>query len=76
MLFENYSHSSCRLSSKNNDTYSKKKKKSSASYSWDFAINQSKNDKRSHGYNINKPRSRHGHKFSKYKTSLSMMWLY
>ena len=53
----------------------KKKKKSSVSYSWDFAINQSKNDKRSHGYKINKPRSRHGHKFSKYKTSLSMMMI-
>ena len=28
---------------------------------------------RSHGYDINWPRSRHGHKFSKYKNCLVMM---
>ena len=30
---------------------------------------------RSHRYNINRPWSRHGHKFSKYKKCLSMMML-
>ena len=30
---------------------------------------------RSHRYYINRPRSRHGHKYSKYKTSLSMIVL-
>ena len=31
--------------------------------------------KRSHRYDINRPRSRHGHKYSKYKKCLSMMML-
>ena len=31
--------------------------------------------KRSHRYDINRPRSRHGQKYSKYKKSLSMMVL-
>ena len=30
---------------------------------------------RSHRYNINRPMSRHGHKYSKYKKCLSMMML-
>ena len=30
---------------------------------------------RSHRYDINRPRSRHGHKYSKYKKCLSMMML-
>ena len=30
---------------------------------------------RSHGYHINRSRSRHGHKCSKYKNGLSMMML-
>ena len=30
---------------------------------------------RSHIYDINRPRSRHGHKYSKYKKYLSMMML-
>ena len=28
---------------------------------------------RSHSYNVNRPRSRHGHKYSKYKKCPSMM---
>ena len=30
---------------------------------------------RSHRYDINRPRSRHGHKYSKYKNGLVMMML-
>ena len=30
---------------------------------------------RSHRYDINRPRSRHGHKYSNYKKCLSMMTL-
>ena len=30
---------------------------------------------RSHRYDVNRPMSRHGHKFSKYKKCLSMMML-
>ena len=31
--------------------------------------------KRSHRYDINRPRSRHGHRYSKYKKCFSMMTL-
>ena len=31
--------------------------------------------KRSHRYDINRPRSRHGHRYSKYKKCLGMMML-
>ena len=37
--------------------------------------NEDENEKRSHRYNINRPRSRRGHKYSKYKKCLSMMML-
>ena len=30
---------------------------------------------RSHKYDINKPRSRHGHKYSKYKNCVTMVML-
>ena len=32
--------------------------------------NQDENEKRSHRYDINRPRSRHGHIYSKYKKCL------
>ena len=31
--------------------------------------NEDENEKRSHRYDINRPRSRHGHKYGKYKMS-------
>ena len=41
--------------------------------SWDYVINhnenEDENEKRSHRYNINWPRSKHRHKYSKYKMS-------
>ena len=48
-------------------------------YSWDFTFNHNENEdenwKSSHRYDINRPRSRHGHKYSKYKKCLSMIML-
>ena len=38
-------------------------------------INHDEHEKRSHRYNINRPRFRHGHKYSKYKKFFSMMML-
>ena len=49
-------------------------------YSWDYTINHTENEDEkkkkkniSHLYNINRPRSRYRHKYSKYKNYLSMM---
>ena len=71
LLFENYSRSSFTLPSKNNRTYSKKiSKRTSASVFIRLIIMKMKN--RLHRYDINRPRSRHGHKYSKYKKCLSM----
>ena len=41
-------------------------------YSWDYAINHNKNEDenekyRSHKYDLNRPRSKNGHRYSKYK---------
>ena len=74
LLFENHSHSSSTLSSKNNKTYSKKQAKEQVCpYSWDYTINHNENEyenkKRSHRYDINRPRYGNGHKCSKYKKS-------
>ena len=45
LLFENYSHSSYTLSSKNNRTYSKKlAKEQICLFSWDNTINHNEND--------------------------------
>ena len=37
--------------------------------------NEHENKKISHRYDINRPKSRHGHKYSKYKKCLSMVML-
>ena len=75
LLFENYSHSSSTLSSKNNGTYSKKEHV--CLYSWDYTINRNENEdkmkNRWNRYDINRPRSRHGHKYSTFEKHLSMM---
>ena len=45
LLFENYSHSSSTLSSKNNRAYSKKQANEQVSlYSWDYPINHNENE--------------------------------
>ena len=77
-LFENYSRSSSTLSSKNNRTYSKNKQKNKCVYIHKIIQlitmkMKMKKKNRSHRYDINKPRPRHGHKYSKYKTCLSMI---
>ena len=71
LLFENYSHSSPTLSSKNNMRYSENiSKRTSASVFIRLIVIKMKlkMKSRSHGYNINRPRSRYGHKYSKYKS--------
>ena len=47
----------------------------SRDYTINHDENEDENEKRSHRYDINRPRSRHGHKYSKYKKCLSMMML-
>ena len=49
-------------------------------YSWDCTINHNENEdenekNKSHRYDINRPRSSHGHKYSKYKKCLTMIML-
>ena len=45
LLFENHSHSSSTLSSKNNKIYSKKQAKEQVCpYSWDYTINHNENE--------------------------------
>ena len=38
-------------------------------------LNENKNEKQSHRYDINRPKSRHGHRYSKQKKCLSMIML-
>ena len=78
-LFEIYSHFSSMFLSKNIKIYSKKQAKEQLrSCSHEIVrliiiktIMEIKNT--SYRYDINRPRSRHGHKYSKYKNCLSMM---
>ena len=70
MLFENYSLSSSKPSSKNSKIYSKESTKNKCVYFNEVISdneNQVKNEKRSHTYNIDGTRPRHGHKYTKYK---------
>ena len=80
LLFENYSHSSSTLSSKVIGYILKNKQKNKC-----VCIHEiigliimkvkMKMKNRLHRYVINRPRSRHEHKYSKYKKFLSMMML-
>ena len=80
LLFENYSRSSSTLSHKNNRTYSKNKPKNKS-----VCIHgiipliitkmEIKIKNRSHRYDLNRPRSRHGDKYRKYRKCLCMMML-
>ena len=78
LVFESYSHSLYTLSSKNNRTSLKKQAKEQVGLLNEIIrliIMKMKKKKknRSHRYDINRPRSRLGHKYSKYKTSLIMV---
>ena len=48
-------------------------------YAWDYNINHNEDEdemkNRSHTYDIDRPESRHGHKYSEYKKCLSLMML-
>ena len=74
LKLKNYSHSSSTLSTKDNRTYSKKKQKKKwvciLEIIWLSIVKTG-----SHWHNINRPSSRHGHKYSKYEKCLSMMML-
>ena len=79
-LFENYSHSSSTLLPKNNKTYSKNKQKNNCVCIHEIIQlitmkMKMKKKNRSHRYDINKPRPRHGQKYSKCKTCLSMIMI-
>ena len=79
MLFENYSHSLSALSSKNNRAYSKDLAKEHVCNHEIIRLimmkMKMKKKIRSRRYDIDKLRSRHGHKYSKYKKCLIMMML-
>ena len=53
----------------------KYKQKKRCQYSWDYIINHNENEDeiKNHRYNINRPMSRHGHRYSKYK-KVSVWW--
>ena len=74
-LFENYSHSSFTLSSKNNRTFRKINKRANVSVFIRLLIKKMKMKmkNKSHRYDINRTRSKHGHKYSKYKMCLSVI---
>ena len=78
LLFEKYSLSLLRLSSKNNRRYSKKCTKNKYLclnvVIWLMTMKRPLKLKiKSHRYDINRPRSRHGQKHTKYKMCLSKM---
>ena len=81
LLFENYSHSSSTLSSRNNRTYFRtyqQKNKCAHIHEITRLIIMRmgiKMRKRSYGYDTDRTRLRHGQKCSKYKKCLSMMML-
>ena len=78
LLFENYSLSSCTLSTKNNKRYSKKCTKNKYvclnELIWLITMKiEAENEKKLHRYDINRPRPRHAHKYTKYKMCLGIM---
>ena len=80
LLLENYSHSSFTLSSKNIGKYSKNKQKTKCVCFHEIirlmmTKVETKMKNRSHRYDINRPRFRHGRKYSKHKKCLSKMML-
>ena len=78
LLFENYSHSSWMLSSKNNRTKISKIKRVSVVMRiiWLLIMKMKMKMKSiSHRYDISRTRSRQGHKYGKCKNCLSMIML-
>ena len=80
MLFENYSQSSSILSSKNNRGYCKNEQKNKCVFIHKIIRViimklKVKMKKRLDRYDTNRPKSRYGNKYSKYKKCLSMMML-
>ena len=78
MLSENYSFSSCTLSSKINRRYSKRRTKNKyvclIEIIWLMTMKMRlKMKNRSHIYDIYRPRPRHGHKYNKCKICLIIM---
>ena len=78
LLLENYSLTSSSLSSKNNRRYSKKIIKNKYvclnEVIWLITMKKMlKMKKRSHRYDINRPRPTNGHKYTKYKMCFSVM---
>ena len=73
LLFENYSLSSSMLSSRNNRRYTKKCTKKVCLLKRGYMINENESEadkkNRSDRYDINRPRPRHEHKYTKYKMS-------
>ena len=67
LLFENFLHSSSTLFSKNNTTYWHIPKNKQKNKWLIIMIMKMKMKKKSHKYDINRPRSKHGHKYSKWK---------
>ena len=79
-LFENYSHFSATLLTKNNSICYKNKQKNNCvcihGITWLIIMKMKmKMKNRSPRYGTNRPRSRHRHKYSKYIKFLSMMIL-
>ena len=74
LIFEHYLHSSTTLSSKSTRAHRKKNAKEQGYlYSWDYTINHNEYDEKiPHKYGINRPRPRHGRKYSKNITCLSL----
>ena len=80
MLFESYSPSSSTLSSNNNRTYLRNKRKDKCVCIHEITRliimkMERKKKNRSHRYDINRPRFRHGHKYRKYKKCPIMVML-
>ena len=80
-LFKNYLHSPSKLSPKNNRSYSKKRKQKKCGCIHEIIrliimnIEKIKKKNVSHWYVVNRPLSKHGLKYSRYKTCLSMIVL-
>ena len=70
LLFENYLLSLSKLLSKDNRRYSKKYTKNKCVFLMSLLMTTKirlKMKNRSHIYSISRPRTRHGHKYTKYK---------
>ena len=70
LLFENYLLSLSKLLSKDSRRYSKTYTKNKCVFLMSLLMTtkiRQKMKNRSHIYNINRPRTRHGHKYTKYK---------